>query len=134
MNIQRNQFLSIEQLTDTYLQEAKKGQHISEKCDISFGQILEDKSKNVSQGSEVKFSKHASNRLSMRNIELSDEQVMRLQDGMQKANAKGIRDSLVIVDKLAFIVNVPSSTVVTAMDQNETNDNIFTNIDGAVIV
>lgn len=134
MNIQRNQFLSIEQLTDTYLQESKKVQNTSAETAVSFGQILEDKSKSLTQGSVLKFSKHASNRLSMRNIELSDEQVNRLQDGMQKANAKGIKDSLVIVDKLAFIVNVPSSTVVTAMDQNETSDNIFTNIDGAVIV
>lgn len=134
MNIQRNQFLSIEQLTDTYLQESKKVQNTSAEAAVSFGQILEDKSKSFTQGSVLKFSKHASNRLSMRNIELSDEQVNRLQDGMQKANAKGIKDSLVIVDKLAFIVNVPSSTVVTAMDQNETSDNIFTNIDGAVIV
>ena len=135
MNIQRNQFLSIEQLTDTYLQESKKTQqHIGAGGNVSFGQILEDKSKNFTQGSVLKFSKHATNRLSMRNIELSDEQVTRLQDGMQKANAKGIKDSLVIVDKLAFIVNVPSNTVVTAMDQNETSDNIFTNIDGAVIV
>ena len=134
MNIQRNQFLSIEQLTDTYLQESKKVQNTSAEAAVSFGQILEDKSKSFTQGSVLKFSKHASNRLSMRNIELSDEQVNRLQDGMQKANAKGIKDSLMIMDKLAFIVNVPSSTVVTAMDQNETSDNIFTNIDGAVII
>lgn len=133
MNIQRNQFLSIEQLTDTYLQNAKKPQQISAEEAVSFSRILEDKSKSFTQGSVVKFSKHAANRLSTRNIELSDEQVSRLQDGVQKANAKGIKDSLVIVDKLAFIVNIPSSTVVTAMDQNETSDNIFTNIDGAVI-
>ena len=133
-NIQRNQFLSIEQLTDTYLQDAKKIQHQGGKSGISFGQILEDKSKNFTQGSVLKFSKHAATRLSTRNIELSDSQVMRLQDGMEKANAKGIKDSLVLIDKLAFIVNVPSNTVVTAMDQNETNENIFTNIDGAVIV
>ena len=134
MNIQRNQFLSIEQLKDTYLQEQKKVQSTATDAGVSFGQILEDKSKSLTQGSELKFSKHASNRLSMRNIELSDEQVNRLQDGMQKANAKGIKDSLMIMDKLAFIVNVPSSTVVTAMDQTETSDNIFTNIDGAVII
>ena len=134
LNIQRNQFLSIEQLTDTYLQDARKAQHPSAKSEISFGQILEDKSKNFTQGSVLKFSKHAANRLSTRNIELSDSQVMRLQDGMEKANAKGIKDSLVLIDKLAFIVNVPSNTVVTAMDQSETNENIFTNIDGAVIV
>jgi flagellar operon protein len=135
MNIQRNQFLSIEQLTDTYLQESKRNQQqAAAEGKISFGQILEDKSNSFTQGSVLKFSKHASNRLNMRNIELSDEQVVRLQDGMQKANAKGIKDSLVIVDKLAFIVNVPSNTVVTAMEQSETGDNIFTNIDGAVIV
>ena len=134
MNIQRNQFLSIEQLTDTYLQDTRKIQRTSNENAISFGQILEDKSKTFTQGSVLKFSKHAANRLNTRNIELSDEQVIRLQDGCQKANAKGIKDSLVLVDELAFIVNIPSSTVVTAMDQNETNENIFTNIDGAVIV
>ena len=132
-NIQRNQFLSIEQLTDTYLQDAKKIQHPEGKSGVSFSQILEDKSKSFTQGSVLKFSKHAANRLSTRNIELSDSQVMRLQDGMEKANAKGIKDSLVLIDKMAFIVNVPSNTVVTAMDQSETNENIFTNIDGAVI-
>ena len=51
-----------------------------------------------------------------------------------KADEKGIRESLVIVDSLAFIVNVPNKTVVTAMDQMESNDNIYTNIDVAVIM
>ena len=134
LHIQRNQFLSIEQLADTYLQESKKIQQSEKQNGLSFGQILEDKSKSFTQGSVLKFSKHATNRLNTRNIELSDEQVNRLQDGCQKANAKGIKDSLVLVDELAFIVNIPSSTVVTAMDQNETKENIFTNIDGAVIV
>ena len=46
---------------------------------------------------------------------------------------KGIQESLVMVDSLAFIVNVPNKTVVTAMDQGETEKNVFTNIDGAVI-
>ena len=47
---------------------------------------------------------------------------------------KGIRESLVMVDQLAFIVNVPNNTVITAMDQSQANENIFTNIDGAVFV
>ena len=82
----------------------------------------------------VKFSKHASQRLESRNISLSEEQNARLEDGVEQAHAKGIKDSLVLVDSLAFIVNVPSKTVVTAMDQTETQSNIFTNIDGAVIM
>ena len=68
------------------------------------------------------------------NISLSEEQNARLEDGVEQAHAKGIKDSLVLVDSLAFIVNVPSKTVVTAMDQTETQSNIFTNIDGAVIM
>mgnify|MGYP002239119728 CR=1 FL=1 len=82
----------------------------------------------------VKVSKHASQRLESRNISLSEEQNARLEDGVEQAHAKGIKDSLVLVDSLAFIVNVPSKTVVTAMDQTETQSNIFTNIDGAVIM
>lgn len=133
MNIDNRQFLSINQLADTYLQGTQKVQSASENNNVSFEKILEDKRNQFTQGSVLKFSKHASSRLTSRNIELTDSQVSRLEDGMQKANEKGIKDSLVLVDKLAFIVNVPSKTVVTAMDSNETNENIFTNIDGAVI-
>ena len=69
-----------------------------------------------------------------RNIELTSEQLERLSDGTRKAGEKGIRESLVLVDELAFIVNTGSNTVITAMDQAETKENIFTNIDGAVII
>ena len=77
---------------------------------------------------------HAANRLSDRKIELTDEQLERLNDGTKKAGQKGIRDSLVLVDQLAFIVNTKSNTVITAMDQTEADENIYTNIDGAVII
>ena len=95
--------------------------------DVSFEDVLR-------QQQQLKFSKHASQRLESRNISLSEEQNARLEDGVEQAHAKGIKDSLVLVDSLAFIVNVPSKTVVTAMDQTETQSNIFTNIDGAVIM
>lgn len=81
----------------------------------------------------MKFSKHASQRLTSRNISLSEEQSRRLEDGVKQAGDKGIQESLVLVDSLAFIVNIPNKTVVTAMDQTETLSNVFTNIDGAVI-
>ena len=73
------------------------------------------------------------NRLSLRNIELTNEQMDRLNQGKIEASEKGIKDSLILVDQLAFIVNVPNNTVVTAMDQTENKSNVFTNIDGAVI-
>lgn len=133
MKIEQRQFLSINQLADTYLQGTRKVPETSKEKQLSFEQLLQDKSRSLAQGSVLKFSKHASGRLTSRNIELNENQISRLENGMQKANEKGIRDSLVLVDELAFIVNIPSKTVVTAMDSFETNDQIFTNIDGAVI-
>ena len=73
-------------------------------------------------------------RLSNRNIELTSGQVERLKEGTAKAQKKGIKESLVLVDQLAFIVNIPNNTVVTAMDRQDAAENVFTNIDGAVII
>ena len=125
MNRVNHTFSSIEQVTDQFL--TTKNQKNLESSEISFAEILKEK-----QG--LKFSKHAAMRLENRNINLTDEQNNRLRSGVQKASEKGINESLVIVDSLAFIVNVPNKTVVTAMDQKEAADNIFTNIDGAVII
>lgn len=134
MDIQNNGFLSIEQLTDRYLNN-KKPVKENENAGLSFQDILQQKRLfGTAQTGELKFSKHASERLLSRSIELSDDQLKRLNDGAVKAGQKGIRDSLVIVDELAFTVNVPNQTVVTAMDSTQTNENVFTNINGAVIM
>lgn len=134
MNKIQNQFLSIEQLKDQYLTQPSKNNISSSANGQTFSEILNNKSSQTTHGSEIKFSKHASGRLATRQIELDDSQMARISDGMQKAGEKGIKDSLLIMDSLAFIVNVPSNTVITAMDQTESRENIFTNIDGAVIV
>lgn len=137
MDIQKNGFLSIDQLADQYLSKPRKtGSTVNEEG-MSFSQVLQSKAwqqSDIGQAGDLKFSKHATVRLADRNIELSNEQLERLNDGAKKAEQKGIKDSLVIVDKLAFIVNVPNKTVVTAMDSTETNENVFTNINGAVIM
>ena len=129
MDIQNKGFLSIQQVSDTYLNRPSQNNKVQP--EQSFKDVLKAK-ENIS--SELKFSKHAANRLSSRNIELTGSQMDRLKLGTQKASEKGIKETLVLVDSLAFIVNVPSNTVVTAMNQNETEENIFTNIDGAVIM
>ena len=131
MNKISNQFTSIEQVTDRYL-KSKNSSAASESSGVSFEEILKQK-QDVTGNSELKFSKHASMRLEDRHISLSQEQSERLETGVLKASEKGINESLVIVDSLAFIVSVPNKTVVTAMDQTESDSNIFTNIDGAVI-
>ena len=124
-------FASIEQVAGTYLNPAAESRPLGNLNGASFEDIFKQK---LESASELKFSKHATQRLDDRNIVLSEEQSLRLEEGVQKAQAKGITDSLVLVDTLAFIVNVPNQTVVTAMDQTESEENIFTNIDGAVIV
>lgn len=134
MKIQGNQFLSIEQLQDQYLNQNRQQTGSLDKNGMSFQDILSSKTEGTKEAGEVKFSKHAASRLVDRNIELTKEQVERLNQGTAKAGAKGINESLVIVDSLAFIVNIPNHTVITAMDQTETNENVFTNIDGAVII
>ena len=133
MDVQNSGYLSIEQLTDRYLKVGHRAESGKSAEGLSFQEILEQKSAREI-GESLKFSKHALGRLHDRNIELSAGQLERLNDGARKAGQKGIRESLVIVDQLAFIVNVPNQTVVTAMDSTETTENIFTNINGAVII
>ncbi|MGN0131760.1 MAG: TIGR02530 family flagellar biosynthesis protein [Lachnospiraceae bacterium] len=135
MNQIQQSFLSNLQIREQYFNtsgavdaERAKG---SEK--VSFQDILAQKEKETAADEPIKFSKHASSRLADRNIELTGSQMSRLAEGTQKAGAKGIRDSLVMVDNLAFIVNVPNHTVITALDQTQADEKIFTNIDGAVI-
>ena len=139
MDISKGTFLSIEQLTDRYLKnDDRTVQNTKTDSGASFQDILRQKSigiENVTTPlNDLKFSKHAAQRLEQRDIKISAEQMERLTRGADKAKEKGIRDSLVIVDELAFIVNVPNKTVVTAMDKEQANENVFTNINGAVIM
>ena len=133
MKVQNNPYLSALQIQDQFLSQKSSTHKVPlPKGSASFQDILAEKTGRSDGG--LKFSKHAAGRLADRNNRLTDEQMERLSDGTQKADAKGIRESLVIVDELAFIVNIPNRTVVTAMDQTQTQENIFTNIDGAVIM
>ncbi|MDE6675138.1 MAG: flagellar protein [Acetatifactor sp.] len=133
MRIQDSEFLTALQLQEQVMGQRGRitpQQNLAGEK-ISFQEVLQKK---VQTDNNLRFSKHASVRLQQRGIDLTDGQLERLMDGTRKAGQKGIKDSLVIVDELAFIVNVPNSTVVTAMDSKDAVDNIFTNIDGAVIM
>lgn len=123
--------LSIEQAGNIYLHNKKYSDNkIVEGSNIeSFQDILIKKANEIG---DVRFSKHANQRLLSRNIVLSDEQINRLNNGVNRARDKSIKESLVMMDNLAFIVNVKNNTVVTALSKED--DSVFTNIDGAVIV
>ncbi|MBE5869648.1 MAG: flagellar protein [Lachnospiraceae bacterium] len=133
MNEAANTFLSMDHVRNEYLHEAGENRAVNRKTEegFTFGQMLAMKEASIDKG--IVFSKHAKNRLDERKIDLTTDQLKRLEEGTEKAGKKGIRESLVLVDDLAFIVNIKNRTVVTAMDQMESKENIFTNIDGAVI-
>ena len=80
---------------------------------------------------KLKFSKHATQRLDSRDISLSSTQLEKLQSAVDEAEQKGAKDSLVMLNDTAFIVNIPNRTVVTALPISE-EDNVFTNIDSVV--
>lgn len=80
------------------------------------------------------FSKHVKDRIDQRGLQMDAQRMERLSDAVGLAAQKGVRDSLVLMHDAAYIVNVPSKTVVTAMDRAEAQQRVFTNIDGAVVL
>jgi flagellar operon protein len=84
--------------------------------------------------SPVKFSNHAVERMRSRGISYSPEQMEKIENAIQKASAKGAKNTLLLTDNSAMIVSVKDSTVVTVMDRNSMKDNVFTNIDSTVMV
>ena len=96
----------------------------------AFGDVLARK---LGGTQPLKFSGHALQRIQHRNINLDETTMARLDGGVQRAAAKGSRDSLVLVDETAFVVSVPNRTVITAVDREHMREQVFTNIDSAVI-
>lgn len=103
----------------------------TKKPEKSFETVLREAEKE----NGVVFSKHAMMRMSEREIELTSEEMQKLNSAVESADSKGIRDSLILMGGKAFIVNIPSNVVVTVLNsQDITNQKVFTNVDGAVII
>jgi len=95
----------------------------------NFDQLLQNK---IDQGN-VRFSKHATDRMNSRGIQFNPNQLQRLETAVSQVNAKGGRESLVMLDSTALVVSVKNETVVTVVDRDQLKNNVFTNIDSAVI-
>jgi flagellar operon protein len=98
--------------------------------DQAFGDLL---AREI-EARRIKFSGHAQTRLRSRGIELTTEGLTKLDEALAKAESKGGRESLVVLDGLAMVVSVANRTVITAVDNAESTDHVFTNIDSAVIM
>ncbi len=94
----------------------------------SFGAVMDR-----IEGSSLTFSGHALRRIEQRGLNLDAARLQRLEQAVDRAEAKGSRDSLVLLDELAVVVSVQNRTVVTAMDEASRKESVFTNIDSVVI-
>lgn len=88
----------------------------------------------VLQGEMLKFSQHAEKRMQERGIKLPSEGLSQISDAVDSAAQKGAKDSLIVYRDIAMIVNVPTRTVVTALDGGQLKSNVFTQIDSAIIL
>ena len=102
--------------------DTPKIKDVGESFDSIFQQELE----------KLKFSSHALKRLEERQIQLSGDEMVKINSAVERAEQKGSRDSLVMMNSTAFIVNIPNKTIVTALPVNESSENVFTNIDSVV--
>lgn len=99
-----------------------------------FDQVLQQQVTASAAGAGLKLSGHAQTRLASRRITLTEGDMARIGDAVTRAAAKGARESLVLTDKAALVVSVPNRTIITAVGRDDLKENIFTNIDSAVIL
>jgi flagellar operon protein len=110
------------------LQEKKSTSPVEKK---NFDKIFETE---LEKENQVKISKHAMERIKTRNIELDGKDLKKLTDAIDKADSKGAKESLLLYKDVAFIASIRNKTIITAVDGQNAKDNIFTNIDSAVII
>lgn len=109
----------------------KKGrlEQRKEKPSKSFKNVVESL-----KAEEVKFSKHASMRIRDRGVSFNNEQISKIRDAIQKAEDKGVKDALIFIDDKVLITNIKTRTVITALKNEQMDEKVITNIDGAVII
>ena len=96
-----------------------------------FEKLLNEK---VQSGEGVKFSAHALKRMKERNIDLNALDVQKINEAMAKVGERGSKESLILSDKGAFIVNIKNQKVITAIDPKEARESTFTNIDSTILI
>lgn len=117
-------------LQDSGVQQTPtKQQSIPKPGQQSFEEVLDK----IGQ-KELKFSKHAMERMKSRNIELTQQDLDKISEAVDKADDKGIKEALILMNDKVFIASVKSKTIITAAAEKQLKDSVFTHIDGAVII
>jgi flagellar operon protein len=97
-----------------------------------FDNVLEKNTKTQEDG--IRVSNHAIKRLEERSIKLDGNEFLKIREALDKLKLKGGKDSLVITNRAAYIVDVDKQTVVTAIDKNNLGENVFTKIDSTIFI
>jgi len=113
---------------------ANRGKATSSKTNKTQGTFRDMFSQQLAESRDVVISKHAQARLHSRGIELSDSQLQKIANAIDKADQKGARETLVLSDEAAYVVSVENRTVITAFDRNNLREGVVTSIDSAVIL
>ena len=120
------------QITVTTGNSVSPGEIAKEQGEETFAEALKQK---IEEKQGVEFSKHAMQRISERNIDITENGTLdRLNKGVEIAADKGSQDALILVGDNAFVVSVRNNKVITTIAQEELKGNIFTNIDSTVII
>lgn len=97
----------------------------------NFSKILDEK---LQEQSSIKFSAHAMERIKKRSIKITQKDIKNIESALREAEKKGAKEALFVGGKFSLIVSVKNRTVITAIDEESMKNNIFTNIDSAVIL
>jgi flagellar operon protein len=81
----------------------------------------------------LQFSNHAAKRIDKRDLNLDAGKLDRLNSAISRAAEKGSKNSVVMLDDLAVVVDVKDRKVVTAINASAGKERVFTNIDSVVI-
>ncbi|WIV13947.1 TIGR02530 family flagellar biosynthesis protein [Proteiniborus sp. MB09-C3] len=125
--------MDIQNISFKILNNNKLGQAQQIRRDVpksSFDELL----KIEEQKQSIKFSKHAVERMQVRDISLDNMEMTRIEEAIDKASKKGVKEALILMDDKAFIASIKNKTIVTSVNKEQLKNNIFTNIDGAIII
>ena len=100
----------------------------------SFSTVLQQQLEQSTTTKPLTFSGHALQRMQQRRINLSLMETQALNEACAKARAKGAKETLILADRAAFVVSVVNSTVITVLDRDNLKDNVFTQIDSAIVI
>ena len=120
---------SIPKINESNLAKVSPHKGLGSEKTSPFSDLLIDK-----MGEELRFSQHAVKRMESRGIDLSSDDLLKMQDAVKKAQEKGSKESLILSDKGAFVVSVKNNTVITAIDKGSLKENVFTNIDSTIMI